>query len=338
MNTNHSETKSTKQTESGNRRIYEITVAKSLGTILVLFGHSEPIKDHWPVTWDILSLFRMPLFFFISGLILNHSASTHAIDFPTHWKKYCKPFIMPYLAISLSFTAIKLVAPTDLKRPIELSNVWLDILLYPWNNPAKFLWFIYALFIIRLISYFLFRLPKPAVIAITITLSIIPFHHYSVIALNSITQYSPFFFLGFLFSDKKTEVIRFCNKPVVFLGAWIAFIAAYYASVQSNFSSQFAIVSAGIFGGCGAISTACLLAKKIPEVIPETINKYSLEIYLLQFFFILPVSRVLMKLGIPNELIIPISFIAGGIGPILFARTILRRSPKLSTILVGKQQ
>lgn len=53
-----------------NNRVIEIDQAKGIGILLVLFGHSIALMEN-PVNTFILS-FHMPLFFFLSGMVLKY--------------------------------------------------------------------------------------------------------------------------------------------------------------------------------------------------------------------------------------------------------------------------
>ena len=53
-----------------NRRIELIDIAKGISIILVAFAHSK-LRPYLPELNNALSLFRMPLFFFLSGIFFS---------------------------------------------------------------------------------------------------------------------------------------------------------------------------------------------------------------------------------------------------------------------------
>ncbi len=79
------------------KRISYIDMAKGIGIILVVFGHSgfpTPVMSQW------ISSFHMPLFFLLSGMLLSHTGA-HEKPLDTTIKKKVRTILVPYLFFSI---------------------------------------------------------------------------------------------------------------------------------------------------------------------------------------------------------------------------------------------
>lgn len=316
-------------------QIYAVSIAKALGTILVLIGHSEPLKALWPGLWNFMHTFRMPLFFFVSGLIINDESRFGHVSLRKYWMKYCQPYVFPYLTISLVFAGVKLAIPDSVLRPVHLESLAFDILLYPWNNPAKYLWFVYVLVVVRLLTYFLRALPKAGLLAVVIAVVAIPNPRIQLLGIISIYQYIPYFLIGCILSNRKAYLFVYMRKklflPIV--GVAFAWVYVYGASVLLKQLNEFAL---GVLGLLFVISLACAFENICPKKIVSVFSKYGLEIYLLQYLFIFPLSKLLDHFGVYRFLIVCCSFSIGLIGPIVATKFVLSKNNILSYLFTGK--
>ena len=126
------------KTQKVNARIQWIDIAKGLGILLVVFGHSGfPLVIQW---W--IYSFHMPLFFILSGLLFNPSKYKNLWEFLT---KKSKGLVFPYVFFS-TITLLVLVF-------IYHDNRFLDVAKNGWEGSA--LWFIPVLLFTELIYYIL---------------------------------------------------------------------------------------------------------------------------------------------------------------------------------------
>lgn len=132
-----------------NARIHHIDIAKGLSIALVVICHSKLI-EHTPELIHPMGLFRMPLFFLLSGVFFNwHSTPI------TFLSKKANALLKPYFFVSIAVLMLSI---------IEQDNTLL------WQIKGTFystgatinwkwvpLWFLTHLFIIFLFSYVLMR-------------------------------------------------------------------------------------------------------------------------------------------------------------------------------------
>ena len=140
-------------------RVQLVDLAKGLGMILVIIGHSGiPIKLQWWI-WS----FHMPLFFIISGFLYNHNLNISFIGILT---KKTKSLLVPYLY----FTLIILVLLSIIK-PIFILNILKD----GWGGIA--LWFIPVLFVTECLFFFSIKyLNSYLLIAVTVLCSLLGYY------------------------------------------------------------------------------------------------------------------------------------------------------------------
>ncbi len=143
-----------------NKRIDFIDVAKGIGIILVVLGHLNSAEQ--PIRNFIYS-FHMPLFFILSGIFFNDKT-----DFKTLLIKSIKTLLIPYL-IFVAVDAIVYIIMHNFQwesvtfaiktRLISMTGARLRIT----NLP---LWFMFALFFIRILYYFIHKVKLLEIITV----------------------------------------------------------------------------------------------------------------------------------------------------------------------------
>lgn len=134
-----------------------ISVLQTIGIILVVAGHSmsrEIELNEW------IYSFHMPLFMFMSGLLLRYTDERKQIRLRDNilygrkgfiWKKV-KRLLIPYVAISTLAFFPKALLSSFALRPVDLSVAgFLHQLVYPWDNVIIYFWFLPTLFLIFMI-------------------------------------------------------------------------------------------------------------------------------------------------------------------------------------------
>lgn len=137
--------------DTNKKRLEFIDVAKGIGILLVVLGHlnspEQPIRN-------FIYSFHMPLFFFLSGLFFKGDT-----DFKTFLKKSVKTLLIPYF-IFIALDCIVYIIDNGFQaesvifalksRVLSATGLRLRIT----NLP---IWFLFALFYIRILYYFVNR-------------------------------------------------------------------------------------------------------------------------------------------------------------------------------------
>lgn len=140
------------------KRISYIDMAKGIGILLVVFGHSSfptPAVNQW------ISSFHMPLFFLLSGILLTHT-DAHTKPMRTLIQKKARTILIPYFwfcVLSILFTAILDTASFGSYLP----NALMQMLVF---YGISVLWFLPALFFGEIIFLFIRKHSSAAVTAL----------------------------------------------------------------------------------------------------------------------------------------------------------------------------
>lgn len=131
------------------KRLKEIDFLYTLGTILVIFGHSH--SSDWskiagtPYEYinNFIYTFHMPLFFFISGFLLMNSGRIMSIGYGKWLVEKALKIFIPYCFLTAIFLFPKM--RMDMGKWIDLSYI-VKAFLQPRSNVWGHLWFLPVLF------------------------------------------------------------------------------------------------------------------------------------------------------------------------------------------------
>lgn len=135
-----------------------ITYLYGIATILVVFGHSHPLHGSYPEFFSQLTAFiytfHMPLFFFVAGMLIRHSAENRNIR--TWWLGRVKRLMLPYVVLSLIAFIPKVFISSFISDDMTISagNI-IRILLVPRANVWGHFWFIPVYLVLSLIGAFI---------------------------------------------------------------------------------------------------------------------------------------------------------------------------------------
>lgn len=192
-----------------NRHKCWVDWMKAIGMLFIIWGHAFP-KAFSPFIYS----FNVPLFFIISGYLFKRSDT-----FAVFLKKNYVSLIIPYLLLCL----IK-----DFSHVVEYYNDIPELLKFPagvlcgfhtfMDAPAaKNLWFIYTLFIIKV----LFQIAKSKKLLMSLTVLCIVaslicgYHDYHPAwAVTNVFLAFPYFFLGYVVSTNFEEKLSACVKRI----------------------------------------------------------------------------------------------------------------------------
>mgnify|MGYP003375464251 CR=1 FL=1 len=185
--------------------LMEFKYLRAIGIILVVLGHSFPFIDSMEILnshiykyiHSLIYSFHMPLFIMISGFFGTKILKINSFkEYKAFISDKFQKLIIPYLTISVFTIPIKFILNKFSQREIVLSDIVKDVLLYPWNNPIIFFWFIYVLFLIFVFSPIIAKLNKYLVLITFLIFSIFPIKNIELMGISTILKYSIFFFIG----------------------------------------------------------------------------------------------------------------------------------------------
>lgn len=161
------------------RNLDFITVLYGLAALFVLFGHSHPLHIPYP-EWlggitRFVYVFHMPLFFFISGMLIAYTAEGR--DIGKWWKAKAYRLLVPYIALTLLAWIPKYMLGAYMNDCMEISfgNI-IRILLIPREGIWGHFWFIPVYLLLMLICAALYPyMAKKSLIFKGGTLSILSF-------------------------------------------------------------------------------------------------------------------------------------------------------------------
>lgn len=143
------------------KRISYIDMAKGIGILLVVLGHSgfpTPKINQW------ISSFHMPLFFLLSGILLAHT-NAYKQTMEHFLKKKARSLLIPYLSFSI-FSIIFSAVLDTVSFKAYLPNALLQTIVF---YGISVLWFLPALFFGEIIFLFI---RKHSTLAITALISV----------------------------------------------------------------------------------------------------------------------------------------------------------------------
>ena len=183
------------------KRLAFIDVAKGIATVLVIIGH---LKYTNPVVQAWLYTFHIPLFFFLSGYVINFDKYNNLIDFII--KKF-KNTIVPYFLLSI----VTWVFVECINNPIQSMDMdsfrkFLGIFICVKGTPYYLtLWFIISLFFAQIILYILnkFNNDKKMIISLVVLFFVAIYISYIyepgwILVSDTIPMATVFLGIGFL--------------------------------------------------------------------------------------------------------------------------------------------
>lgn len=175
-------------------RIKYIDIAKGIGILLVIIGHSFPES----YIQRICYCFHMPLFFFISGLCYNHLK----YDFKKLLRVRTRQLLIPLVLFSVILYVLRF--------SVLQTTYFNSDLIFPDAT-----WFLFVLFLSEMIGYFI--IDESPLIAILIGLTGVALFHIGIHlpnCLGSVPMATMYYYLGY--KAKKHNLIY--NKTIAWGG------------------------------------------------------------------------------------------------------------------------
>lgn len=330
-------------------RIVWLDSAKGLGIILVVFGHALGGLIDSPIASDIgtfrtaffvIYTFHMPLFFLLSGVLVATRIERDRTGFA---RTIGTDIVWPYLLWSvIQFTIIYLLG-SAVNRPAEA--YWPTILALPWKTVSQF-WFLYALFLLHLLSLLtLRRLGAISFLIVCLALKplplIAPLPDVIRLAVNQVPYYGLGVFLGATglqaVAVDRSRLVRLILLPAITAGLIaLAFAHAngFHPTIRVETGKaadiaflawNFAVLPAALAGLFAAIGLASLLRGRA-LTLTAYLGRRSMPIFILHIMAIAGTRIILVSVvGVRDPYIVLTAIIvAGFIGP-LVAFACLRR-------------
>ncbi len=326
------------------RRYKDIDIAKGIAIFLVVLGHivarvPPPNSDWYVVLKNMIYLFHMPLFMFLSGLIMYltfkpiHSGG----EYGRYVGGKAKRLLPGFFFFAVLVVAGKMVAKQFLVVDNAPTTFWSDLLkivIDPVNSSATSLWYIYVLFMYYVIFPPLLILVKQRIYLLPILgliLHFIPATHY--FALNSIFEYFFVFALGMLAMQHYDKYSQILDRYRVF------FLLLFGFSFILSFLNIDHVIVKLIVGLC-SIPAVQSLARTRPFLNSSQLalySKHTYAIYLMNTLAIGVTKAVLVQFipwgGWGFVLMAPILLVAGLYGPIIVKTQIFARNRTLYAIV-----
>ncbi len=323
-----------------SRRVSDIDKLKGLAIFLVVLGHivarEPPADNQWYVTLkDSLYLFHMPLFMFLSGLILAYTRKPIAslAEYRNYlWGKFLR--LMPaYLLFSLVVFSAKFLAGRHMHVDNGVSSVfsYFDVLINPLSSYCAYLWYIYVLFIFYALAPIGYAITKSRIhwllpLAFAIHFLQLP----GIFALSSIGEYAIMFFLGCTAGDHYDRYSQWLERHGAF------FVTPFLVVLCFAVSWGVPKLALGLMSvpACHAM-VGMRLADRWNVL--KTLGMYTFPIYLMNTLFIGATKGMMLKFtswdGLNFLWFAPVLLAAGILGPILAKELLIRRIPALDRIV-----
>ena len=309
------------------KRIQYIDLAKGFCIILVVAYHVNKALhfNQFPLFWNTLSVFRMPLYFFLSGLFFKEYEGFLGF-FLRKVNKLLIPFFFFYIVTSFALSNILnfFGLPVPDSESLGVSGLWAFVFEKFSNGP---IWFLLALFLVNIFFYVILVSVKQItsnqnVVATLVTIVCFSMGFFSVIFIS--TNYNlycfldtalsalPFFCMGYLFF-RYTDILtpnRFDKfLPIVVIACFcFTFFVNGKCSYKLNTFTIDPVLQyiSGMTGTLGIVFLAKLL-RDLPFV--SYWGRYSIMILVSHSLLIKAYVPLLSKLGLPQSLLMAMMLI-----------------------------
>lgn len=317
------------------KKINEIRLLTGISILLVVAGHLASrgaVEIPLYVAFKkMVYKFHMPLFMFLSGFVAFYSyhpvkSKKNYFDF---FKKKTFRFLPAYLILSFTFIMGEFFL-TNSKNFVQNFN---DVLFFPSNSPASFLWYIYVLYMYYLILPLMFSFKNKLIVFLPFCFVISFFDFTKFMAFHSFFWYLPFFISGGIVSLNYFFFKKISRK----FGLLFFLIFITLCILEFNYIVDFPKQIVAFFSiiGLHYFVTFVLKTKSFIEMLGEN----SFYIYLFNTLFIGAINVFLIDLlgkVLYYDLfyyLAPVLVTAGVALPILLQKYIISRLPIIKHLI-----
>lgn len=315
-----------------------IDVAKGIAIVLVVLYHSVLFLDviGWAGAWTAsfaLDSLRMPLFFFMSGILAAKAMSLRYRDL---FRRRILLLLYLYVVWGVGQWVFTLAVPVVRDANFDASWQRVTVGMFLWPSPA--LWFLYALALYLTIAWMVRRVAPVAQIVVAAIISTVfgvGLAHTSS-PWDKMGIYLVFFVAGIHLAAATRRFvtrIRWWHPTVLgvlFAGAVLALVATRSGSIP------FVLLTVSTLGVVFGISTAVVLARLRQVDVLRYLGTRTLPIYL---FHTLPLAVMATVLGAMSldpapavVAVLPLVLAAVAIGLSLAVYSLLRTVPGIYTV------
>lgn len=319
---------------------------QAIAIVLVVLGHSYPTEYVFEdITFfrRLLICFQMALFFSISGFLFGAKTEKYRVNMSGFIYGKIKNLLIPYLFVTTLSYLVKVPLSQYALRPVNWSwKEYLHGLVYPWDNPNVFLWYIPTLFVLFLVFILIAKIydfrNKYINVVLFIALAILcyyisPYHRVSTpLNIYGCLKYLFFFYIGMLMAIYKPAILAlFSRKSRIVLFCILSLVTL----VLLQFTKEEIYLFTGL-AGIMFFWSLCYLLKKISCPVMETIGRYTYQIFLFSWFGNQAVIITCWKILHWNENIcIALAFVAGVGFPLVLCYAVEKyiRSDKMRMLI-----
>ncbi len=298
------------------KRIEFIDLAKGICISLVVLLHV--LGDLSGTIVNIMNLFRMPLYFVLSGLFFKTYDGLYSF-FKKKTNKLLVPFLFMYFIVILPSSFL-----LNIKNGVVISAI---DLFYGGHGKLNLgingtVWFLICLFVLNLLFYIIFLITRRNIICIGILSCICGLigygfsycNLYILLWADSALTAMPFFFVGYvlrcytkiLYGNITRTDLYACGVSFILLLCVFFYDKLNGTGVIVYGSNTFDINILSIYIG-GLAGTYCvLMISKYLKYVPilSYIGRYSIVVLLTHLLYLFIIRNILYQLSIPQEDII----------------------------------
>jgi len=341
--------------EPSSERDFDNTIhaMRGLGVTLVVLTHALRlfVQDQGSEPVDlIIRSFIMPLFFFVSGWVSCSTLVKRRSSLSAVIVSRLKRLMSVYLFLSLAVLAGKLVfSALDQNQWADRSAEWdsglLAILAYPGDCPMITMWFLYALFMVQLLSHAFARvglMPLERVVPVSLclggllVLNVVASPHLpGLLGLRAIGQYWIYFYLGVL-AARQAKVLhrvvhRFRYALVLLSLAWVVL----WIAPMPGLGLAFLYAAIGIVVTWAVASIICDKGHHCRFPL-NLLSDHAYVIYTMSYFFQVGIRIVFVQiLMIDGWALLAFSVVVSLAGPVVLSLAMLEKSPLLRRCVLG---
>lgn len=334
-----------------NEKVFynDISIMRAIAVILVVIGHTFKSVDGSIDIGGFLNYFvyqyHMPLFFYISGLLMAMTSQYYS--FKEKIKGIKKKFIrlmIPYFFVSFTTLIFKWILSKYAQNEIS-DNALFQILINE-KNPNGGIWFLYTLFFVSLIAIVFdkrkIKYVSYTIIALSgITLDIL---NIDIVILSRTLYYFIFFSLGYF---TKNLYIKMSNKNInekclisiaIITTAWLLIMITFTYELEFqkyiNIIGKYLVIIVGIIQTY-FISKVLCNSKKVFGIFNE-IARYGMDIYIIGYFIQESLRIIIVSiLGYNFYIYSILGFVSIILGSVFISKFIVRRIPILRLMFLG---
>ena len=297
--------------QSSKKRVGFVDLSKGFCICLVVLLHvfGETAGE----TFDMLNLFRMPLYFILSGMFFKRYGGF--LDF---FKKKTNKLLIPFL-ITYLLTCIPSIFVLS-SRPLSLSSFWNEES-YKVNlgcNGAA--WFLLCLFFQNILFYLIYKASDNVIVVSSVSIvtglvgyAMNVYGCHLPLWIDTAMTALPFFLFGYAL--RKYSEVLYCKMNGMYMAITALALFVLMAVNHYNHVMGTTVLSYGdnafnmnvvclYFGGISGFWIVFMLSKCLNYLpVFSYVGRYSIVVLLTHLLYLLLIRNVLFKMGIDQSML-----------------------------------